>query len=235
MNLLLKDEMNLFDHYDELYRDAVRKIQSDEYEPDELIDAPVDNRFGITLLIRPDKKIKMKIQKLLNQFKQIEPLQYYYPSSDIHITIMSIILCHKGFSLHQININEYINLIQKSIDGLPKFKIEFKGITASPSCIMIQGFSQNNVLNQIRFHLRNNFKHSNLQQSFDTRYKIQAAHSTVLRLRKQLKNKQEFLKIIEQYRNVDIGSFSVEELELVFNDWYQKKKHVKLLYRFKLR
>jgi hypothetical protein len=50
--------MNLLDHYDELYRDAVRKIQSDEYEPDELIDAPVDNRFGITLLIRPDKRLK---------------------------------------------------------------------------------------------------------------------------------------------------------------------------------
>lgn len=226
--------MNLIDHYNELYKDAVQKIQSDDYELDELIDSPTDNRFGITLLARPDKKITKKIQKFLEKLKQIEPEQYYYPTSDIHVTIMPIITCYNGFNLHQINIQEYIDLIQKSINGFSKFNIEFKGITASPSCVMIQGFPQNNNLTQIRNNLRNNFKNSNLQQSIDKRYKIQAAHSTVFRFKKRLNGKETFLKTIEQFRDYNFGSFSVDTLELVFNDWYQRKKQVKTLYRFKL-
>ncbi|HOV83623.1 MAG TPA: hypothetical protein PLE52_02240 [Paludibacteraceae bacterium] len=226
--------MNLIDHYNELYKDAVQKIQSDDYELDELIDSHTDNRFGITLLARPDKNVKKKIQKFLEKLKQIEPEQYYYPTSDIHVTIMSIITCYNGFNLHQINIQEYIDLIQKSINGFSKFNIEFKGITASPSCVMIQGFPQNNNLTQIRNNLRNNFKNSNLQQSIDKRYKIQAAHSTVFRFKKRLNDKETFLKTIEQFRDYNFGSFSVDTLELVFNDWYQRKKQVKTLYRFKL-
>lgn len=226
--------MNLIDHYNELYKDAVQKIQSDDYELDELIDSHADNRFGITLLARPDKKITKKIQKFLEKLKQIEPEQYYYPNSDIHVTIMPIITCYNGFNLHQINIQEYIDLIQKSINGFSKFNIEFKGITASPSCVMIQGFPQNNNLTQIRNNLRNNFKNSNLQQSIDKRYKIQAAHSTVFRFKKRLNDKETFLKTIEQFRDYNFGSFSVDTLELVFNDWYQRKKQVKTLYRFKL-
>jgi len=226
--------MKLFNHYNKLYTEAVQKILADEYEPDKLIDSPTDKRFGITLLIRPDKNVKKEIQKLLDQFKLIEPEQYYYPSSDLHVTVMSIIVCNDGFNLHQINLEEYIDLIQKSIEGLPSFDIEFKGLTASPSCVMIQGFPGNNVLEQIRHRLRTNFKNSNLQQSLDKRYKIQAAHSTVLRFRKRLNNKDEFLKFIEQHRNDYFGSFSVDTLELVFNDWYQRKKKVKTLHRFKL-
>lgn len=54
--------MNLIDHYNELYNHAIQKIQSDEYELDALIDSPTDNRFGITLLARPDKNVKRKFK-----------------------------------------------------------------------------------------------------------------------------------------------------------------------------
>ncbi|HOF97931.1 MAG: hypothetical protein KBG33_01070 [Paludibacteraceae bacterium] len=39
---------------------------------------------------------------------------------------------------------------------------------------------------------------------------------------------------LEPHRNDYFGSFSVGTLELVFNDWYQRKKKVKTLHRFKV-
>ena len=226
--------MNLEEHYDNLYRASIKKIMDDNYEVDKLINSPLDNRFGITLLIRPSNDIKNNIQKILNKFKSIDPNQYYYKNSDIHITVMSIISCYDGFQLEHIDVSEYIHLISKSLIKNPNIKIEFKGITASPSCIMIQGFMNNNFLNLIRNNLRDNFKNSNLQQSIDERYTIQTAHTTVIRFQNEIQNKPEFLKMIERFRNYTFGSFKVKNLELVYNDWYQKEKQVKKLHFFNI-
>ncbi|WP_233783370.1 hypothetical protein [Flavivirga eckloniae] len=132
--------MNLKDHYNTLYRESIRKISNDNYQIDNLIDSPLDKRFGITLIIRPPLEVKNKIQEFLNKLKAIEPNQYYYQNSDIHITVMSIISCYDGFHLKNIDISEYIKVINQSLNYNTELEINFKGITASPSCLMVQGF-----------------------------------------------------------------------------------------------
>ena len=169
--------MNLQAHYNQLYESAIKKIKSNNYQRDFLIDSPDDKRFGVTLLVRPSENIKNKIQFLLDDLKQIDPIQYYYPSTDIHITIMSIISCYEGFRLDQISTSEYIELISSNLKEIDKFNITFKGITASDSSVMIQGFPTDENLNNLRNGLRNSFRSSNLKQSIDKRYTIQTAHS----------------------------------------------------------
>jgi 2'-5' RNA ligase len=226
--------MNLKEHYNKLYQDSIQKIQSDSYQVDKLIDSDNDKRFGITLLLRPDNSVKVNIQKFLSEIRVIEPNQYFYRDSDIHVTVMSIISCYDGFNLSQIRIEDYVETIKKSIMGISCFKIEFRGLTASPSCLMVQGFLENNTLNQIRDNLRVDFKDTGLEQSMDKRYAIQTAHSTIFRLKEKIENKESFLDIVEKYRDYYFGTFTVDSLELVFNDWYQRKEYVKELYRFEL-
>jgi hypothetical protein len=227
--------MDLAKHYDGLYLDAVRKIKSGEYQTDNLIDSLSDNRFGITLLIRPNNQVKAKIVEFLKDLNVIEPGQYYYPKSDIHITVMSIISCYSGFDLSRISVEDYVALIEKSINGYKPFEIEFRGITASPSCVMIQGFLKDDTLNEIRDTLRVNFRNTNLEQSIDKRYSIQIAHSTVVRFRKELERKDDFINVLDRYRNFNFGTFCVDSLELVYNDWYQRKEKVKELCRFEMK
>lgn len=119
--------------------------------------------------------------------------------------------------------------------GVSCFNIEFRGLTASPSCLMVQGFPENNSLTQIRDSLRVDFKETDLEQSMDKRYAIQTAHSTVFRLKEEIENKESFLDTLEKYRDYYFGTFAVDSLELVFNDWYQRKEYVKELYRFELK
>jgi 2'-5' RNA ligase len=226
--------MNLETHYNNLYNDAVAKIRDDRYETDSLIDSPLDKRFGITLLIRPDDKTKKEVCSFLSKLKEIEPLQYYYPTTDMHITVMSVISCYEGFNLSLIDVNDYVNVIQKSLEGIRNFNIEFKGLTASPSCVMVQGFPETEALNTLRDHLRSNFTTSNLQQTIDKRYSIQAAHSTIVRLRQPLTQKGKFLNLIEAHRTHAFGIFKVTTVELVFNDWYQTREKVEKLAEFNL-
>ncbi|CAF0824510.1 unnamed protein product [Adineta ricciae] len=220
--------------YNQLYTSAIDKIQSDQYETDGMIDSLDDKRFGITLIIKPNEQIKDEIQKFLAALRRIEPDQYYYPSSDIHITVLPIISCHDGFQLDQISIQDYADLIREnlSIDG--KLEIKFQGITASSSCIMIQGFPQQNSFNEVRNKLKSAFKASSLQQDIDKRYLMQAAHATAVRFRKPFVSKEEFLKVLEDYRNYNFGTMTVNEMELVFNDWYLKENIVQSLSRFQM-
>lgn len=226
--------MDLEVHYETLYKESVVKIAKGDYQVDPLIDANEDNRFGITLLLRPSDEVKNKIQTFLKDLSKVEPEQYYYENSDIHITIMSIISCYDGFDLKNINLEDYNQIIRNSLAGFQPLQIHFKGITASPSCLMLKGFMDTDSLNVLRDNLRENFKATNLEQSLDKRYAIQTAHSTVVRFRKELQYKDEFLALVEKYKNYDFGTFKVSALELVYNDWYQRKSLVRTLSVFQV-
>ncbi|KAA1243940.1 mutarotase [Aquimarina sp. RZ0] len=225
--------MNLKEHYKKLYEETKHYFISNNCQVDRLIDAHSDQRFGITLLLRPSINVKNNIQKFLSKLKEIEPDQYYYPNSDIHITVLSIISCYEGFDLNHIVLDRYIKIIQESLIDASKIKIECKGVTASPSCVMIKGFG-NPVLNDIRNRLRIQFKNSGLEQSIDTRYTILTAHATVVRYRKPISKKLEFLDLIEEYITYDFGSFDTDRLELVYNDWYQRERYVKKIQDFRI-
>jgi 2'-5' RNA ligase len=227
--------MDLKSHYDTLYKDSIKKIKTNHQIIDEQIDAPTDFRQGITLLIRPPLHIKNKIQAFLKELRKIEPKQYFYPNSDLHITTMSIISCHPDFKLATIEIPEYIKTIEQSLIDIPTFEINFKGITASPAAIMIQGFTNSVSLDNLRTNLRTNFSVSGLEQSIDKRYSIATAHTTVMRFQNKFQNKDLFLKTIEEFRDFDFGSFELKKMDLVSNDWYQKQKKVELLHRFILK
>ena len=226
--------MDLVKHYNDLYNISIHEIKKDNYITDPLIDDVTDQRLGITLIIRPSKKVKNNIQKFLDVLKQVDPSQYYYPNSDMHITVMSIISCYNGFALDKISIPDYVDLIKKSLQNIKPFQIHFKGITASTSSNMVQGFPENASLNTLRDNLRQNFKNSNLEQSLDKRYAIQTAHSTIVRFKHELKQKNDFLRTLEDFKDYDFGSFEVNEVLLVFNDWYLRKERTKILEFFSI-
>jgi 2'-5' RNA ligase len=226
--------MNLQEHYETLYHESIAKIKAGGIQTDSLIDSADDNRYGITLRIRPDTTLIKSINNFLEQLRQIEPEQYYYRESDIHVTVMSIISCYNGFGLQRISIPDYISGIEQSIPVARNITIRFNGITASPSCIMIRGYPEDDTLNTIRNSLRTHFKNSELEQSIDKRYAIQTAHSTIVRFRKPLTKMNEFLKILEVYHDHEFGTLQTNTLELVHNDWYHRTERVEQLCKFKL-
>lgn len=217
-----------------MWKESLQKIEEQGFDFDSLIDSERDDRFGITLLIRPDQKVKESIQEFINEIKQVEPHHHFYPTTDIHVTVMPLISCYEGFRLTQIDPQKYIDLLADCLIAIPGFIIQFCGVTASPSCIMVKGFPSNATLELVRNRLRAAFKKVPLEQSLDKRYPLQTAHSTVIRFKHQVRNPMEILAKIEQFNDCDFGTFKVDQMELVFNDWYQREKKVKQLFSFRI-
>ena len=233
MGLLTKGYLK--ELYDRLWLESLDHVLAQGFGFDSGIDDPNDDRFGITLLVRPDEKVIGRIQGFMDRVRAIEPNHHFYPESDMHVTVMSIISCYSGFSLKGIDEQEYIDLIAACIDGMESSKLQFRGVTLSPSCVLIQGFPLDNLLDKIRGKLRTAFGNAPLEQSLDKRYPLQTYHSTVIRFKEEVQKKGEILRLLEDFRDFDFGVSPIKEVELVFNDWYQRERFVKKLFVFGLK
>lgn len=224
--------MDLNQHYERLWYDSITSVSRGSIVIDDKIDSPEDTRYGITLLTRPNSKILNLIEDFCKELRLIDPNQYYYPGSDIHMTISSIISCYEGFTLSKIAKEDYIEIIKKVCSDTPKLEIEYSGITLSTSAILIRGFPVGDSLQRLRNQLREAFLESGLEQSIDLRYKLITAHLTVVRFANPLLNPSAYLEKLREYREFHFGHSNIKNLELVYNDWYQKSSKVKLLQAF---
>ncbi len=213
--------MHIDTYYKQFWAEAIAHFKNGEFEYDPKIDDPKDKRFGLTVLVRPSDEVKSSISTLLDHFRRIEPDQYYYPPHDMHVTVLSVISCYEGFTRRSYKAADYVKIVEESIKGISPFKLHFQGITASPSCIMVQGYPEG-MLNLFRKNLREAFNNSSLELSFDTRYTLMLAHATVMRFRKKISKTERFLEALEKYRNHEFGTTHINQVEFVFNDWYQR-------------
>lgn len=220
--------MNLPEHYTAMREATVRRLLHEGADPDPLLHSPQDTRRGLTLLARPPA-ITAAIEHMLADFRAIEPAQYYYPTSDIHLTILSIISCYPGFTLAQIDPAAYRQALRQITQQARPFRIRYEGLTASPGGIMVQGFPEDDGLENLREATREFFRHSSLQQSIDARYSIHTAHSTVIRFTQPLADAPALVAKLALYQEQYFGTFEVDTVELVYNDWYQRAPNTVLL------
>ena len=137
------------------------------------------------------------------------------------MTVLSIISCVEGLTLSDINRQQYIDVFQQALSNTKPIEVEFRGITASPSCILIQGFPINSALDEIRQQLRTAFGTSGLNSTLDARYMLVTAHISAIRFTAPFSNPKQLLRLCEQYRDYRFGRAELSKVELVFNDWYQ--------------
>ncbi|MDU0372821.1 2'-5' RNA ligase family protein [Hymenobacter endophyticus] len=226
--------MDLPEHYTAMREATVHRLLHEGADPDPLLHSPQDTRRGITLLARPPAAITAAIEDILADFRAIEPGQYYYPASDVHLTILSIISCYPGFTLTQIDPAAYCQAIRQITRRVRPFRIRYEGLTASPGGIMVQGFPEDDGLENLREATREFFRHSSLQQSIDARYSIHTAHSTVIRFTQPLTNAPALVARLAQHQDRYFGTFEVDAVELVYNDWYQRGPNTVLLEKYAL-
>ncbi|MEI8619376.1 hypothetical protein P4S66_00230 [Pseudoalteromonas sp. B129b] len=221
--------------YSQMWIDSIDKFKNNDCEIDPLINDPTDMRRGITALSYFDSSVGSKISNFLKELQAIEPEQYYYPKSELHLTILSIISCTTGFKLSNIDVEAYSYIFKEAIKNIDGFKVHYKGITVSPSCILIQGFPDSERLSYLRDSLRVSFKKSKLKSTIDSRYKITTAHTTAVRCMTPFKNSDNLMKVLSKYKEYDFGTLEVNSLELVFNNWYQNLSITNSLSSFKLK
>ncbi|HEU5396465.1 MAG TPA: mutarotase, partial [Verrucomicrobiae bacterium] len=99
--------------------------------------------------------------------------------------------------------------------------------------VMIQGFPAGDGLETIRHRLRETFRAKGFADLLDRRYAVRAAHMTVMRFCRPA-NWAGLVPLLEQGRRLEFGTGRVEELQLVFGDWYASRGVTRTMARYSL-
>jgi len=193
-----------------------------------------DLRRGVTLAFRPSPVVIENICPFLNQLVSIAPEQYFYRSEQLHVTVLSII---SGTELWRKEIRCLAAcraIINEILPRQRPFKICFRGVTASPNAVMIQGFPAGDGLNKLRDELRHAFAQKGLGDLLDRRYKITSAHMTIMRFSRQETDWQQLAALLTENSVRDFGEMEANRMQLIWGDWYASTKTVRILQGYHL-
>ncbi|MEZ8699303.1 2'-5' RNA ligase family protein [Vibrio lentus] len=211
--------------YDDMWQRFELALKRNEYELDPyLSDLENDTRRGITALAYLNQGNRSTVNEIIRfqkEVRELEPEQYYHPSNELHLTILSVISCLPEFALTEIDVNPYIDVFRSVLKNAGKIEIRYHGVSASPNCIVIQGFPTSDTLERLRNEFRTQLTEAGVRVTFDSRYKLVTAHSSIIRFKAPLNDDQQLLALCQRYRNHDFGHVVLENFELVFNNWYQ--------------
>ena len=224
--------------YDDMWQRFEFALKHNEYELDPyLSDLENDTRRGITALAYLNQGNRSTVNEIIRfqkEVRELEPEQYYHPSNELHLTVLSVISCLPEFAVTEIDVNSYIDVFRSVLKNTGKIEIRYQGVSASPNCIVIQGFPTSDTLERLRNELRTQLTEAGVRVTFDSRYKLVTAHSSIIRFKAPLNDAQQLLALCQRYRNHDFGRVVLEDFELVFNNWYQNLDVTKSLAKYRV-
>jgi len=221
--------------YDALWQEALDFFATGQVQLDpNLVDRHRDRRLGLTVIARPTQQAIDEFTPLLRELAEIEPHQHFYQPSEYHITVLSLFTAAENFEPYFAKIPAYLTTLQPVLSTTEHFTILFRGITATTSSIMVQGFPKTAQLESLRNRLREALQNKNLGEGLDERYRIATAHTTVMRFRTQPQDLKRLIRVLGNYRECTFGQSTFRTLQLVKNDWYMSADKVEVLKEYSL-
>jgi 2'-5' RNA ligase len=216
-------------HYATMWDSAFGAVARGDIDCDTRLAARRDLRRGLTLIARPNEALRARFNAVLDRLAGLEPNQYRYPVSDMHVTILSLFTASENSAQQLLRLADYRSAVSVALKGMKTVEIDFAGISLSRSAVLAQGFPRGPALETLRERLRVQLRDRGLNASLDQRYRLVTAHTTLFRFVAPLQDANGFAALLTSMRDEPLGSMRVDEVELVINDWYMSTNLVEQL------
>ena len=211
--------------YDRWWTETIGKIRAGDVELDPLLaSGTLDQRRGLTVIARPSLEVRQRVTAWLCELRRLEPEQYYYTASELHLTVLSLFTATVHPEPFFAQKELYLAAVDAALRQAAPMRIEFVGVTVSPGAVMIQGFFDSVLLNDLRDGLREQLQECGLAGGVDQRYRLETVHMTVARFRAPLRDGERFAAVLAQSRSRVFGATVIRSLSLVENDWYMSRQ-----------
>jgi 2'-5' RNA ligase len=221
--------------YDRLWREAIPRFEHGRPQTDpHLADRAGDGRRGVSLAFRPEPAVRTAVELFLRQLAVAAPGQYFYRPEEFHVTVLAVIPGSEAWREKIGNLASIHAIIGKVLKRRRPFDISFRGVTASPGAVMIQGFPKDETLAEIRDELRRILRENHLGGDIDRRYKINTAHITAARFGDVRADWTAFVDLLKANRKTGFGGMRVRKLQLLWGDWYASANSVRTIHEYPL-
>ncbi len=221
--------------YEKLWNDAVSAFERGESKLDpHLPNKGGDVRRGVTLIFRPSADVRNAVRDFARRLAEICPGQYFYQPEELHVTVLSLITMTDLWKQEMERFQHCRPIIGDVLRTQHAFEIKFCGVTASSDSVLIQGFPADDGLQAIRSKLRNAFARTDFADMLDRRYKVTAAHMTLMRFCRPIPESNRLVAFLKENRQTNFGECGIDKLELIFGDWYASADKVEILEEYQL-
>lgn len=179
-----------------------------------------DDRRGLALILQLPAHVSRNINFALQPLQTVEPGMYYYPATDMHITVMDIIGARPAFHLASEQLERYRQVIGTIVAENPVIDWHLAGLMLSPGAVMVKGY-YSSALQDLRAKLRANLAQAGL--ALEERYQTQSGHVTVARFAQPLRDPAAVVKLVDAERSLPCGDFTSHRVDLVIHDWYNHR------------
>ena len=184
-----------------------------------------DDRMALALVLRPSPEAAESVLRALEPLRAMEPHQYFYPASGLHITVLDLIPGQSGLSCPTPSlIRRYRDLLAPVLAGTAPFPVFLRGLTASESAERAKGYYHPGTLDDFRARLREALAQGGLPTR--ERYETCSCHLTAMRLVTPVSAPTAFLDALRRLEDCPLGVFFACQAELVYHDWYDARKQV---------
>lgn len=221
--------------YEKLWNDAVSAFERGEQKIDpHLPHKSTDRRRGVTLIFRPSAAVQDPVAGFGGKLAETCPGQYYYQPEELHVTVLSIITMTELWELEMERFQMCRPIIGEALRAQRPFKIRFQGVTASLDSVLIQGFPLSDGLATIRTALREAFTRAGFGDMLDRRYKVTAAHISLMRFSRPCPEMKRLLAFLKENRETSFGECEIDKLQLILGDWYASADKLQTLEEYRL-
>jgi len=133
--------------YDSIFEEHIQDIINNRIKTDKYLKTEsIDNRRGISLII-PISFTNCVYTDLINEYKNIEPDQYYYPEIDLHITVFTFLSARETYINNEDINRQFKSISEYVLQNIRAFNILLDGITFSKEAGFINGYDNNILIN----------------------------------------------------------------------------------------
>lgn len=219
--------------YEQLWHKATAAFARGEPQLDpHLLDKPRDRRRGLTLVLRPSAAVVDCVQAFLNRLNF--PGQYVYRPEELHVTGLELISASENWRQEFRQWPAYRAILRQVLSRHARFKLGFRGITASPSAVLVQGYPLDNGLADLRADLRRSFAQAGFGHTLDRRYVVSTAHLTILRFCRAAADWPQLTAQLEAARQTNFGEMTVQRIQLIWGDCYASARTTRILASYPL-
>lgn len=168
---------------------------------------------------------------LISGFREVEPDQYYYPESDIHVTVFEFVSVRSDFRNYEKDIGAFEEVCTEALREVGPFEIALLGTVFTRTSGILAGYDDD-ILTEIRDGIRNRSRARGIAPL--ERYRSESAHISFMGYRAELRDRRGFLKLAKATRDLDLGTMTVRRLELVEHDWLNRIGERTLLREYEL-
>jgi 2'-5' RNA ligase len=206
--------------YDQLWSKSSAALESGGLRVDPLLRGKADDpRRGATLVARPNADVRKRVEEFLREAATICPGQHFYKPAELHVTVLAVIPSSESWreEIHRLPVCRTV--LDEVLKNCRAFSLKFRGVTVSPEAVLVQGFPQDDALARLRDELRNALRDRGVGENLDRRYKITAAHLTVMRFSNPKADWKRLFDFLQAHRETDFGETRFQSLQLIWNDW----------------